>query len=799
MYNFKEVEKKWQEYWDKNNTFKTDIHDFSRPKYYVLDMFPYPSGVGLHAGHPEGYTATDIVCRMKRMQGYNVLHPMGWDAFGLPAEQYAINTGNHPDGFTEQNIKTFKSQLKSLGFSYDWDREISTSDPKFYKWTQWIFERFYEDGYAKCIDMPVNWCEELGTVLSNDEVIDGKSERGGYPVVRRNMKQWVMDIPKYAEKLLTGLDNIDWPESTKEMQRNWIGKSIGAIVNFKVADTDKSFKVFTTRCDTLFGATYCVLSPEHKLVDEITTADKKEEVEAYKKACAAKSELERTELNKEKTGVFIGSYAVNPVNGKKIPIYIADYVLSSYATGAIMAVPAHDDRDYEFAKKHNLPIIKVLQGSDEDENSDSAMSKDGIHINSEFLNGLNKEDAINRMIEYLEENHLGEKKVNYRLREWIFARQRYWGEPVPVIHMEDGTIKLVPDEDLPVVLPKLKDYKSRNGKAPLEFAEDWKNVVIDGKKGTRETSTMPGSAGSSWYFLRYIDPHNDKAFADYELLKHWMPVDLYIGGPEHTTGHLLYSRFWNNYLYDKGLVPVKEPFQKLVHQGMILGANGIKMGKRHPEYVVNPSDVVDSHGADSLRLYEMFMGPLSQDKPWSGAGIDGAKRFIERIYRIFEDGKVQDKENKNLEKIYHQTIKKVTNDYETLNFNTAISQLMIFVNAVYKEEFLPREYAEGFVKIISPVCPHLGEELWSMLGHNNTIAYEKWPEYDESLLKENSYTLAVQVNGKVRATITVDTNDTEDDIKKKATEEENVKRHIEGKEIVKIIVIQKKIVNIVVK
>ena len=799
MYNFKEVEKKWQEYWDKNNTFKTDIHDFSRPKYYVLDMFPYPSGVGLHAGHPEGYTATDIVCRMKRMQGYNVLHPMGWDAFGLPAEQYAINTGNHPDGFTEQNIKTFKSQLKSLGFSYDWDREISTSDPKFYKWTQWIFERFYEDGYAKCIDMPVNWCEELGTVLSNDEVIDGKSERGGYPVVRRNMKQWVMDIPKYAEKLLTGLDNIDWPESTKEMQRNWIGKSIGAIVNFKVADTDKSFKVFTTRCDTLFGATYCVLSPEHKLVDEITTADKKEEVEAYKKACAAKSELERTELNKEKTGVFIGSYAVNPVNGKKIPIYIADYVLSSYATGAIMAVPAHDDRDYEFAKKHNLPIIKVLQGSDEDENSDSAMSKDGIHINSEFLNGLNKEDAINKMIEYLEENHLGEKKVNYRLREWIFARQRYWGEPVPVIHMEDGTIKLVPDEDLPVVLPKLKDYKSRNGKAPLEFAEDWKNVVIDGTKGTRETSTMPGSAGSSWYFLRYIDPHNDKAFADYELLKHWMPVDLYIGGPEHTTGHLLYSRFWNNYLYDKGLVPVKEPFQKLVHQGMILGANGIKMGKRHPEYVVNPSDVVDSHGADSLRLYEMFMGPLSQDKPWSGAGIDGAKRFIERIYRIFEDGKVQDKENKNLEKIYHQTIKKVTNDYETLNFNTAISQLMIFVNAVYKEEFLPREYAEGFVKIISPVCPHLGEELWRMLGHNNTIAYEKWPECDESLLKENSYTLAVQVNGKVRATITVDTNDTEDVIKKKATEEENVKRHIEGKEIVKIIVIQKKIVNIVVK
>ena len=796
MYNFKEVEKKWQNYWEENKTFKTDVYDFSKPKFYALDMFPYPSGVGLHAGHPEGYTATDIISRMKRMQGYNVLHPMGWDAFGLPAEQYAINTGNHPDGFTEANIKTFKSQLKSLGFSYDWDKEVSTSDPKFYKWTQWIFKQLYLDGLAKQIDMPVNWCEELGTVLSNDEIVDGKSERGGYPVVRKNMKQWVMDIPKYAERLLEGLNEVDWPESTKEMQRNWIGKSVGALVTFKVDGHDEKFEVFTTRCDTLFGATYCVLSPEHKLVDIITTDDKKEEVEEYKKVCATKSELERTDLNKEKTGVFTGSYAINPVNGKKIPIWIADYVLATYGTGAIMAVPAHDDRDYEFAKKFNLEIIPVLEGGNIDK---EAFTGDGIHINSEFLNGLGKEDAINKMISWLEEKGIGKKKINYRLRDWIFARQRYWGEPVPIVHMEDDTMKVLDDCELPLVLPKLKDYKSHSGKAPLDFAEEWKNVVIDGKKGVRETSTMPGSAGSSWYFLRYIDPHNDECFADYNLLKYWMPVDLYIGGPEHTTGHLLYSRFWNNYLYDKGLVPVKEPFKKLVHQGMILGANGIKMGKRYPEYVVNPSDIVESHGADALRLYEMFMGPLEADKPWSNTGIDGAKKFIDRIYRIFEDKKVRNESNKNLEKIYHQTVKKVTTDFETLNFNTAISQLMIFVNAIYKEEFLPLEYAIGLVKLISPVCPHLGEELWQMLGNKNSIAYESWPKYDENLLKDDNCTLAVQVNGKVRATITVNVDSSEEEIKKVALEEENVKKHIADKEIVKFIVIKSKIVNVVVK
>ena len=796
MYNFREIEKKWQNYWEENETFKTNVYDFSKPKFYALDMFPYPSGVGLHAGHPEGYTATDIVARMKRMQGFNVLHPMGWDAFGLPAEQYAINTGNHPDGFTQRNINTFKQQLKSLGFSYDWSKEISTSDPQYYKWTQWIFKKLYEDGLAKYIDMPVNWCEELGTVLSNDEVVDGKSERGGYPVIRKNMKQWVMDIPKYADKLINGLDDIDWPNSTKEAQKNWIGKSTGAIVTFKVDGFDETFDVFTTRCDTLFGATYCVLAPEHPLVEKITTDDERKKVEEYKKICMSKSELERTELNKEKTGVFVGSYAINPVNKKRIPIWISDYVLVTYGTGAIMAVPAHDDRDYDFAKKFGIEIIEVLEGGDIEK---EPYTQDGTHINSDFLNGLDKKEAIEKMLEWLEKNKCGYKKVNYKLREWIFARQRYWGEPIPIIHIEDGTMQTLKDEELPLILPKLEDYKSRNGKAPLENATEWKNVIINGKKGTRETSTMPGSAGSSWYFLRYIDAHNEKEFANYELMKHWLPVDLYVGGPEHTTGHLLYSRFWNNYLYDKGLVPVKEPFQKLVHQGMILGENGIKMGKRYPEYVVNPSDIVESHGADALRLYEMFMGPLDADKPWSKTGIDGAKKFIDRIYRLFEENKITEQENKALEKIYHQTVKKVTNDYETLNFNTAISQMMIFINTVYKENELPLEYAKGFVKLISPICPHLGEELWSMLGNTNTIAYENWPTYDEDKTKEEKRKIAVQINGKVRATIEVEENDTNEKIKAKALEEENVKKYIENKTIVKEIIIPNKIVNLVIK
>lgn len=800
MYNFKTIEKKWQQYWIDNNTFKTDVWDFSKPKYYALDMFPYPSGVGLHAGHPEGYTATDAVVRMKKMQGYNVLHPMGWDAFGLPAEQYAINTGNHPEGFTLKNIGTFKKQLMSLGFAYDWDKELSTADPKFYKWTQWIFKQLYLDGYAKYIDMPVNWCEELGTVLSNDEVIDGKSERGGYPVVRKNMKQWVMDIPAYAEKLLDGLNEIDWPESTKEIQRNWIGKSIGAHVHFKVEDSDKTFTVFTTRCDTLFGATYCVLSPEHKIVNEITTDEQRQVVEEYQKMCATKSELERTELNKEKTGVFTGAYAINPVNNKRIPIWISDYVLATYGTGAIMAVPAHDERDYAFAKKFNLPIIQVLKSSENDNIEEKAMTEDGIHINSEFLNGLNKEQAIDKMIEFLEENGCGNKKINYRLRDWIFARQRYWGEPVPIVHMEDGSMKVLEDNELPLVLPKMDDYKGKNGKAPLENAEEWKHVEIDGKKGVRETSTMPGSAGSSWYFLRYIDPNNDNEFANQELLKHWLPVDLYVGGPEHAVGHLLYSRFWNHYLYDKGIVPVSEPFKKLVHQGMILGSNGIKMGKRYPEYVVNPSDVVESHGADALRLYEMFMGPLEADKPWSNTGLDGSKKFLDRVYRIFEEGKVQDKENNNLEKIYHQTVKKVTADYESLNFNTAISQMMIFINAVYKEDYLPREYAEGFIKLLNPLCPHITEEIWNTyLGHNSTIANEVWPSYDDTKTLEDTYEMVVQVNGKVRGKIDVSIDTSKEKMEELAKTIDNVKMYIDGKEIVKIIVIPKKLVNIVIK
>ena len=797
MYKFDEIEKKWQKYWEENETFKTDIWDFSKPKFYALDMFPYPSGVGLHAGHPEGYTATDIVARMKKMQGYNVLHPMGWDAFGLPAEQYAINTGNHPNIFTAKNIETFKGQLKSLGFAYDWSRELSTSDPKFYKWTQWIFKRLYLDGYAKYIDMPVNWCEELGTVLSNDEVIDGKSERGGYPVVRKNMKQWVLDIPKYAEKLLEGLDLIDFPESTKEIQRNWIGKSTGALVNFKVADSEYDFTVFTTRCDTLFGATYCVLAPEHEIVNKITTKECQEAVSKYQEECSKKSELERTELNKEKTGVFTGSYAINPVNNKKIPIWISDYVLSSYGTGAIMAVPAHDERDYAFAKKFNLEIIPVLAGGDV---SKEAYTGDGVHINSEFLDGLSKEEAINKMIAYLEENKIGSKKVNYRLREWIFARQRYWGEPVPIIHMEDGTMKVLEDSELPLVLPEMDDYKGKNGKAPLENATDWKNVVIDGKKGVRETSTMPGSAGSSWYYLRYIDPHNDNCFADPELLKHWMPVDLYVGGPEHAVGHLLYSRFWNNYLYDKGLVPTKEPYKKLVHQGMILGSNGIKMGKRFPEYVVNPTDVVKSHGADALRLYEMFMGPLEADKPWSNQGLDGAKKFLDRVYRIFEDNKVVEEDTPNLEKIYHQTVKKVSNDYESMNFNTAISQMMIFVNAVYKEDKISKEYASGFVKLLNPIVPHITEEIWhTFLGHTDTIANETWPSYDETKITEDTYTMVVQVNGKLRGKIDVSSETSKEEMESLAKSIPNVISFIDGKEIVKVITVPKKLVNIVVK
>ena len=796
-YNFNEIEKKWQEYWDKNETFKTDVWDFSKPKYYALDMFPYPSGQGLHVGHPEGYTATDIMSRMRRMQGYNVLHPMGWDAFGLPAEQYAIKTGNHPAGFTKRNIETFKRQLKMLGLSFDWSKEISTCDPNYYKWTQWIFKQLYEDGLAKLIEMPVNWCEGLGCVLSNDEVINGKSERGGFPVVRKNMKQWVLDIPQYAETLLNGLDEVDWPESTKEIQRNWIGKSVGAEVTFKVSGTDKSFTVFTTRADTLFGATYCVLSPEHELVNEITSDDCKKAVEEYKKAAASKSDLERTELNKEKTGCFIGSYAINPVTGKEIPIWISDYVLASYGTGAIMAVPAHDERDYEFASKFGIEIIPVLEGGDI---SKEAFVGDGAHINSDFLNGLGKEEAINKMISWLEQKGIGTKKVNYKLREWIFARQRYWGEPIPIVFTEGNEIHVLADEDLPLVLPELEDYApSKTGASPLDKATDWVNTTFDEKPAKRETSTMPGSAGSSWYFLRYIDPNNENEIANPELLKHWMPVDLYVGGPEHAVGHLLYSRFWNNYLYNKGIVPVKEPFAKLRHQGMILGSNGEKMSKSKGN-VINPDDMVKEYGADSLRVYEMFMGPIDAAKPWDPNGIDGSKKFLDRVWRLFaETDKVKDKENKNLDKVYNYTVKKVTSDYENMFFNTAISQMMIFINAANKEDVVPKEYAEGFVKLLSPVAPHIAEELWNKFGHNDTITYEVWPTYDESKLVEDSIEIPVQVNGKVRASVQINLGLTEEEVKNIVHENKNVQAQLDGKTVVKEIYVKNKIYNIVVK
>lgn len=793
-FDHRTIESKWQQYWEEHDTFKTDVYDFSKPKYYVLDMFPYPSGQGLHVGHPEGYTATDIIARFKRMQGHNVLHPMGWDAFGLPAEQYAIKTGNHPDGFTQANIATFKRQLKMLGFSYDWSKEISTADPKFYKWTQWIFEQLYKDGLAKNEDRPVNWCEELGTVLANDEIIDGKSERGGYPVVRKNMKQWVMDIPQYADRLLEQLDNLDWPESTKEMQRNWIGKSVGAHVEFNVANhQDAHFTVFTTRADTLFGATYCVLAPEHTLVDEITTDDQRAEVEAYKKACASKSELERTELNKDKTGVFTGAYAINPVNEKKIPIWISDYVLATYGTGAIMAVPAHDERDYAFAQKFNLEIIPVLEGGDI---TKEAFVGDGVHINSGFLDGLGKQEAIDTMIDWLTNKGVGKRQVNYRLREWIFARQRYWGEPIPIVHYDDHD-DVLPENELPLVLPALDDYSpSKSGESPLNKALDWVNY----NGGKRETSTMPGSAGSSWYFLRYIDPKNDDVLADKKLLEYWMPVDLYMGGPEHSVGHLLYSRFWNNYLYDKGVVPVKEPFHKLRHQGMILGENGEKMSKSRGN-VVNPDDIVKTYGADTLRLYEMFMGPLEASKPWNLDGVEGARRWLDRVYRVFIEQKdrLTDVNDHQLDRVYHQTVKKVTEDYEALGFNTAISQMMIFVNECFKVETIYRPYAENVIKMLSCIAPHICEEMWQILGYENTLTYEPWPTYDEKMLVLEEVEMVVQVNGKVRAKMQVATGLDNEEIQKLALAQPNVQAHTEGKTIAKVIIIKNKIVNIVAK
>lgn len=795
-FDHKQIEPKWQKYWEDNKTFKTDTSDFSKPKYYTLDMFPYPSGQGLHVGHPEGYTATDIVSRYKRMQGFNVLHPMGFDAFGLPAEQFAIKTGHHPAEFTYKNIDNFRRQIKSLGFSYDWDREIRTCDPDYYKWTQWIFKKMYDAGLAYISEMPVNWCPGLGTVLANEEVIDGKSERGGFPVYRKMMKQWVLKITDYAEKLLEGLDDIDWPESTKEMQRNWIGKSVGADVVFKIADTNKEFTVFTTRADTLFGATYCVMAPEHPFVDEITTPEQKEAVAAYKKDIATKSDLQRTDLNKDKTGVFTGAYAINPINGKKIPIWISDYVLITYGTGAIMAVPAHDTRDYEFAKKFDLPIIPVLEGGDIEK---EAFTGDGKHINSGFLDGMGKQEAIDTMIKWLEEHHCGEKKVTYKLRDWLFSRQRYWGEPIPIIHMSDGTLRAVNEQDLPLELPATDNYMpSEEGESPLSRVKDWLNVEIDGVKGVRETNTMPQWAGSCWYYIRYIDPHNNDEIGEKRLLDHWLPVDLYIGGAEHAVLHLLYARFWHKFLYDIGVVSSPEPFQKLFHQGMILGPNGVKMSKSRGN-VINPDEIVEAYGADTLRLYEMFMGPLDASKPWSETGVEGSRRWLDRVYRlVVESDKLVDENDGSLDYIYNATVKKVTEDYEALAFNTAISQMMIFVNEAYKAKTLYKGYAEGLVQMLSCIAPHVGEEMWQKLGHDEGISYTKWPTFDPSKLVVAEVEMAVQVNGKLRAKITVAKDEDQEKVKEIALAEDNVKKFTEGKEIKKIIVVPNKIVNIVV-
>lgn len=800
-YNHKEIEKKWQKYWAKNNTFNTH-DDPEKPKFYALDMFPYPSGQGLHVGHPEGYTATDILSRFKRSQGFNVLHPMGWDAFGLPAEQYALDTGNDPAEFTQKNIETFRRQINSLGFSYDWNREVNTTDPEYYKWTQWIFTKLYEKGLAYEAEVAVNWVPELGTVISNEEVIDGKSERGGYDVVRKPMRQWMLKITAYADRLLDDLDLVDWPDSIKEMQRNWIGRSVGANVEFKVAGTDKTYTVFTTRPDTLFGATYSVLAPELDLVQEITTPEQKAAVEAYIEETAKKSDLKRTDLAKEKTGVFTGAYAINPVNGKEIPIWIADYVLASYGTGAIMAVPAHDERDYEFAKTFDLEILPVIEGGNIEE---AAYTEDGPHINSEFLNGMNKAEAIAKMNEWLEENSCGKKEVSYRLRDWLFSRQRYWGEPIPIIHWEDGTVTALPEEELPLRLPKTTNIKpSGTGESPLANIEEWVNVVdpVTGKKGRRETNTMPQWAGSSWYYLRYIDPHNKTELANYEKLERWLPVDIYIGGAEHAVLHLLYARFWHKFLYDIGVVPTKEPFQKLYNQGMILGENNEKMSKSRGN-VVNPDDVVAKYGADTLRLYEMFMGPLDASIAWSENGLEGSRKFLDRVWRLIvdENNKMRDRittlNDGKLDKVYHQTVKKVTEDYENLHFNTAISQLMVFVNEAYKVDALPYEYIEGFVQLLAPIAPHMGEELWAILGNEEGISYAAWPTYDESALVEDEIEVVFQINGKVRGKANVSRDLPKDELEKIAMNNETIKENIAGKTVRKVIVVPNKLVNIV--
>lgn len=800
-YQHKEVEQKWQKNWAATKAFKT-TEDPKKENFYALDMFPYPSGQGLHVGHPEGYTATDILSRMKRSQGYNVLHPMGWDAFGLPAEQYALDTGNDPAEFTAKNIEVFRRQINSLGFSYDWEREINTTDPSYYKWTQWIFVKLFEKGLAYEAEVPVNWCAALGTVLANEEVIDGKSERGDHPVVRLPMKQWMLKITDYADRLIDDLDDVEWPDSIKEMQKNWIGRSEGANVTFKIAETDKEFSVFTTRPDTLFGATYAVLAPELALVKEITSAEQLPKVLAYIEEAGKKSELARTDLAKDKSGVFTGAYAINPVNGKEMPIWISDYVLATYGTGAIMAVPAHDERDYEFAKTFDLEITAVVAGGDV---TKEPFVGDGPHINSDFLDGLDKDTAITTMNEWLEKAGVGKKEVSYRLRDWLFSRQRYWGEPIPVIHWEDGTMTTVPEEELPLALPVTTDiHPSGTGESPLANIEEWVNVVDPktGMKGRRETNTMPQWAGSSWYFLRFIDPHNTEAIADPEKIKAWMPVDIYIGGAEHAVLHLLYARFWHKFLYDIGVVPTKEPFQKLYNQGMILGGNNEKMSKSKGN-VVNPDDVVEKFGADTLRMYEMFMGPLDAAIAWNENGLEGSRKFLDRVWRLIldEDNKMRDRittvNDGKLEKVYHQTVKKVTEDYENLRFNTGISQLMVFVNEANKQEALPFEYIEGFIQLLAPIAPHIGEELWALTGHGESLTNVPWPTYDESKLVEDVVEVVIQVNGKVRAKLAISRDLPKAELETLALENPQIKELLAEVTIRKVVVIPNKLVNIV--
>ncbi len=797
-YNFSEIEKKWQEYWQTNNTFKTP-NKSDKPKFYALDMFPFPSGAGLHVGHPEGYTATDIVSRYKRNKGYNVLHPMGWDSFGLPTENYAVKTGRHPNEITKENIKTFKAQLQMLGFSYDWNRELATSHKDYYRWTQWIFTQLYNKGLAYEDQIEVNWCPELKTILANEEVVDGKSEVGGHPVVQKKMNQWMLKITEYAERLIQDLDDLDWPENIKEMQRNWIGKSIGAEVTFKTKSGD-DLKVFTTRPDTLFGATYMVLAPDHPLVEKITTNENKKAINLYQEQASKKSALERTDLNKDKSGTFTGAYAINPVNNQEIPIWVADYVMMGYGTGAIMAVPAHDTRDWEFAKKFNLPIIEVLKGGNVEE---AAFTEDGEHVNSDFLNGTGKQEGIDKMISWLEDKKLGSKTVNYKLRDWIFSRQRYWGEPFPVLKYEDGSVRCLDESELPVLLPDVDKYEpSGTGESPLANIDEWLHITCPktGKKAKRETNTMPNWAGSCWYYLRFIDPRNEEAAWDKNLEKYWLPVDLYIGGVEHAVLHLLYARFWHKVLFDLGFVSTKEPFQKLVNQGMILGEDGEKMSKSRGN-VVNPDDIVKEFGADSLRLYEMFMGPLEKVKPWQTSGVKGVFNFLNRVHRFIANPEnlTDEKDDDETLKQLHKTIKKVSEDIEAMRFNTAISAMMVFTNHIYKVKKISKDSAKTLTILLSPFAPHMGEELWQILGSNETIAYQPWPSFDEELAKDDLITMAVSVNGKTRATLDVPADIAKDDFLNQAKELKAVAAQLEGKKIVKEIFVPGKICNFVVK